>query len=73
MDRADQSTEGSRTLTCDAPLILRCQTLQPKDGTDSTGIGLAIVKRIVEGWGGRVWVESKVGEGSTFWFTMPQG
>jgi len=48
------------------------QTLKPRDEADSTGVGLAVVKKAVEMYGGRVWIESKVGEGSTFYFTLPK-
>ncbi|MCP4363496.1 MAG: PAS domain-containing sensor histidine kinase, partial [Chloroflexi bacterium] len=49
------------------------QTLTPRDQVEGTGIGLALVKKIIEKtWGGQIRVESTVGEGSTFYFTLPK-
>lgn len=49
------------------------QVLTPRDQKESTGVGLALVKKIVELYGGRIWIESRPGEGSTFLFTLPKG
>lgn len=48
------------------------QTLAPRDETESTGVGLTLVKKIVEMYGGEIWVESEIGHGTTFFFTLPR-
>jgi len=48
------------------------QTLHSRDRIESTGMGLAIVRKIVEAHGGRAWIDSEEGKGATFRFTWPK-
>jgi light-regulated signal transduction histidine kinase (bacteriophytochrome) len=51
-------------------IFILFQRLHAGDAYQGTGIGLALCKRIIQGYGGRIWVESEPGKGSTFYFML---
>lgn len=45
-------------------------SLHPRSEYNGTGIGLTLVKKLIEGHGGEIWLKSEAGKGTTFYFTL---
>lgn len=80
--KAERDSDGWRFSVADNGLGIKAEYAQQVFGIfkrlhgnsyPGTGIGLAICQRVVESYGGRIWVESQYGRGSTFYFTLPAG
>jgi two-component system, chemotaxis family, sensor kinase Cph1 len=65
------SKASSGRLKPDSETIFQPFTRLQRDQSSGSGVGLTICRRIVERSRGRIWAESKPGEGSTFFFTLP--
>jgi signal transduction histidine kinase len=72
--RVNVQDEGPGITPEDRPLLFQHfarLSAQPTGGEKSTGLGLAITRRVVEAHGGQIGVDSQPGQGATFWFTLP--
>jgi K+-sensing histidine kinase KdpD len=69
MARASMRNTSPRLSRC--PVVQLFQTPDPRDKVNGTGVGLALVKKIVEAEDGEIWLESTLGSGATFHFTLP--
>ena len=72
--RFSVSDEGPGLTPADRPRLFQDfarLSARPTGGEKSVGLGLAIVRRIVEAHGGQVGVDSEPGHGATFWLTLP--
>ena len=69
-------SDAGRGIPAEAIEVIFDKFVQVKQSTDATpgsvGLGLAIAKEVVEAHGGKIWVESSMGQGSTFFFTIPR-
>jgi len=65
------SDDGEGIPDCQFERIFEKMETDGREGRQGSGLGLAIVRKFVEGHGGQVWVESEVGRGTTFRFTIP--
>jgi signal transduction histidine kinase len=71
MVRFSVSDTGAGISPHDVPFLFERFWQGTHEGRGGAGLGLAIARGIAEGHGGSIWVESEVGRGTTFFFTLP--